>query len=465
MTMINNNFRFIDIPATVSDVPYRTEFSRDYARVIHSPSFRRLASKTQLFPGQESDFFRNRLTHSLEVAQIAKSIAERLLAIHPSLDIFPEVCEIAGLMHDVGHPPFGHNGEKALDKCMLGWGGFEGNAQTLRIITRLEKKECPPKIIDARKRDCRAGLNLTARVIASALKYDEEIPVTRVLGSPLVKGYYNSEKTIVEKVKASIIDDCEIEKFKTIECSIMDIADDIAYSTYDLEDAFKSEFLTPNSIIAADDSIFDQIVEKLEKDSIHVTRIECRRVLSSLFGSIWAAPMDLQKHIDPNDPDFSTATLENYFSMYNRSSKLAQDGYIRTSFTSSLVNKFINGVNIIINADCPVLSRAEFTPDILLCVNILKHFAFVSLINSSRFKVAENRGQEIVTRMFEKLHDEKGVAFLPPDFQKLYFMMPDDLSKARVVCDFIAGMTDRYAHEFYERLFSENPQTIFRPLY
>jgi dGTPase len=118
----------------------KNNLTQNYARVLHSPAFRRLQNKTQLFPGYESDFFRNRLTHSLEVAQIAKTIAHKLKKEYPELDLEPDVCEIAGLMHDLGHPPFGHNGEMALDECMSQDGGFEGNAQTLRIITRLEKK-------------------------------------------------------------------------------------------------------------------------------------------------------------------------------------------------------------------------------------------------------------------------------------------------------------------------------------
>ena len=123
----------------------RTEWRRDFARLIHSPSFRRLQGKTQLYPGFESDFFRTRLTHSLEVAQIAKSLA---IKINYKLDleqkhkfrIEPDICEFAGLAHDLGHPPFGHQGERALDECMRDYGGFEGNAQTLRILSRIEKK-------------------------------------------------------------------------------------------------------------------------------------------------------------------------------------------------------------------------------------------------------------------------------------------------------------------------------------
>ena len=160
---------------------YRSLWRRDYARLIHCPSFRRLQGKTQLFPGIETDFFRNRLTHSLEVAQIAKSIALKLNYNLKKREekpfIEPDVAEFAGLAHDLGHPPFGHFGEQALDEKMADFGGFEGNAQTLRILTRTEKRELG-EINDAGN-DTRVGLNLTVRSIASVLKYDHVIPPTQ----------------------------------------------------------------------------------------------------------------------------------------------------------------------------------------------------------------------------------------------------------------------------------------------
>ena len=163
----------------VEDEPYRSEWSRDLARVIHSASYRRLQGKTQLFPTFESDFFRTRLTHSIEVAQIAKSIATRLNYITDGLNIKKPDCYIdldlimlTGLAHDLGHPPFGHNGEIALDDKMKEYGGFEGNAQTLRIISKLEKhwdaKYPDYRFIDGN--DNRIGLNLTYRSMASLLK-------------------------------------------------------------------------------------------------------------------------------------------------------------------------------------------------------------------------------------------------------------------------------------------------------
>ncbi|UIL26860.1 dNTP triphosphohydrolase [Rhizobium leguminosarum] len=137
---------------------WRPPFVRDFGRIIHSASFRRLQGKTQVFPGHESDFFRNRLTHSLEVAQIAEGIADRLNEVFADKlgdkKIDSRLCAAAGLVHDIGHPPFGHNGERALDDKMKLYGGFEGNAQTLRILSRLEKGQIRGS--RRRRHSCRA---------------------------------------------------------------------------------------------------------------------------------------------------------------------------------------------------------------------------------------------------------------------------------------------------------------------
>lgn len=258
--------RVVGAPNDRATEPFRSPWRRDYARLIHSASFRRLQGKTQVFPGHEFDFFRNRLTHSLEVAQIAKSIAIRLNATssvfrQKSMKIEPEIVEFAGLAHDLGHPPFGHNGEEALDECMRDYGGFEGNAQSLRIVSRLEKKAYREDGEQFGKdgTDMRCGLDLTYRCLASLLKYDKPIPIRykdrETTG--VMKGYYLEDHDLVFGMKKKVLGlvDESIE-FKTIECSIMDIADDIAYSTYDLEDIFKAGFLTPLDLLALDEDIY-----------------------------------------------------------------------------------------------------------------------------------------------------------------------------------------------------------------
>ncbi len=149
---------------------------------------------------------------------------------------------------------------------------------------------------------------------------------------------------------------------------------------------------------------------------------------------------------------------------YDYSEQVASDGFLRTRFTSNLVKSFIDGISLEINKKHPVLSKVVVDPKIQRRINILKHFTYKYIISSSRLKVVENRGFEIVKRIFEKLADEDGYRYLPEDFQKIYNSNEDESFRKRLVCDFISGMTDRYALEFYGRLFSENPQTIFKPL-
>jgi dGTPase len=191
-----------DVTDSRPDDPWRSPIGRDYGRIIHSASFRRLQGKTQVFPVHESDFFRNRLTHSLEVAQIAEGIAQRLNYSVSELKRDPiseRLCAAAALIHDIGHPPFGHNGERALDDAMRRFGGFEGNAQTLRIVSKLEKKVERDKPDGG---DDGAGLNLTYRLLGAVLKYDREIPRQRGKNAKFVKGYYGSEASLVKRIKA-----------------------------------------------------------------------------------------------------------------------------------------------------------------------------------------------------------------------------------------------------------------------
>jgi dGTPase len=187
--------------------PGRSPFKKDYARLLHAPSFRRLQGKTQLFPGAESDFFRNRLTHSLEVAQIGSGIAGRLNSIDlpakiPGAVIDLDLVQFACIAHDLGHPPFGHNGEKALDSLMRKDGGFEGNAQTLRILAVTERK----LVRDSGGAPSSAyGLNLTYRSLASVLKYDRPIKRVRPGSSrEPEKGYYASEQDLVREIKKRV---------------------------------------------------------------------------------------------------------------------------------------------------------------------------------------------------------------------------------------------------------------------
>lgn len=465
----------------IREMDYRSPFRRDYARLIHSPSFRRLQGKTQLYPGVESDFFRNRLTHSLEVAQIAKTIALKLnysdLKDH-KLAINPDICEFAGLAHDLGHPPFGHQGEEALDACMRDQGGFEGNAQTLRILSKLEKKKEGSSISEV-PQDEKAGLNLTYRSLASILKYDRVIPQKEQdreseFKLKPVKGYYASDQDLVLDIKDHVVGDKTFKDFKTVECHIMDIADDIAYSTYDLEDGLKAGFYHPTSFLTYSHEVYERIAKKVSKsieDSF--TAQQVKDTLHEIFEVVYEdQPLDsdIWQEVSVKGSDIEYLAIEkqiiqralgNIINYTNSLSlKTANDGALRGELTSKLVNRAIEGIKINFNKEFPSQSIVYLEPNIKIGVEVLKNFTYESQIQSPRLKVAEYRGKQIVTDIFKALSSDDGWMLLPEDFQTIYL---NTTSKHRCICDFIAGMTDKYAIEFYGRLKSERPETIFKP--
>ncbi len=213
----------------------RDDFARDRARVLHSAALRRLAAKTQvLSPASPADFARNRLTHSLEVAQVGRELAT-------ALRLSPDIVDTACLSHDLGHPPFGHNGERALNDWADDLGGFEGNAQSLRILTRLE-----PKVVEG---DTSFGLNLTRASLDATCKYPwtSEHPLADP-GGRLKFGVYADDEPVFHWMREGAPG-----RVRCIEAEVMDLSDDIAYSVHDFEDAIVNGYLDPARLASRDE--------------------------------------------------------------------------------------------------------------------------------------------------------------------------------------------------------------------
>jgi len=260
----------------------------------------------------------------------------------------------------------------------------------------------------------------------------------------------------------------------------MDIADDIAYSTYDLEDGFKAGFYHPTSFFSYPDTVFNNVAKKVgkalkkdehaNKDSF--TADEVKEVLFDLFKEIYNFDVEgLQTATDglndyikiPSDVT-KEALLAGIVNDISKASKnVAEDGYIRNIFTSELINTAIDGVQFKLNEENPALSKVYLEENTRIKVEVLKNFTYESQILSPRLKVAEFRGKDIVQTIFEVLKEGEGWRLMPSDYQQVYHHFDEMPDRLRCISDFISGMTDKYAIEFYGRLKSENPETIFKP--
>jgi dGTPase len=472
--------RVADITKTAAPEPYRSPWRRDIGRLLHCPSFRRLQSKTQVFPGTDSDFFRSRLTHSLEVAQIGKSIAIKLndtdTFFKPKIrNIIPEIVEFGALAHDLGHPPFGHNGEEALHNRMKNVGGFEGNAQTLHLLTRVEKKQVreedgePLNPIDAAYNDNRLGLNLTYRSLASILKYDRCIPNKT---TSVKKGYYGYNQKIVDQIKAKVLRGKKPKKeFKTIECSIMDISDDIAYSTYDLEDCFKAGLLTPLQLFTLSPDIIERVLntitkrlrEYLKKPKATFSEHELLATLVEIFSDMFQISEEERKFIADPKATREMKKLHEALQVEKLSTRIAKNGYERVKRTSDLVQTFMDGVEVEYDEVTPALSKAKLNLATFKKVEVLKNITYEAVIMSPRMRVVEYRGHDVIYSIFDALDSKNGFMLLPEDYRELYRAANKPQQK-RLICDFIAGMTDRYAWQFYNRICGSDSMTIYLPV-
>ncbi|WP_026922635.1 deoxyguanosinetriphosphate triphosphohydrolase [Glycomyces arizonensis] len=385
----------------------RSPFQRDRARVLHSAGFRRLASKTQVHTAGTDDFLRTRLTHSLEVAQIARETGDRL-------GCDPDVVDVAGLAHDLGHPPFGHNGEDALHEAALPCGGFEGNAQTLRVLTRLEAK-----ILDAG--GASAGLNLTRASLDATCKYPWEAREgTRKFG------VYADDRDVFDWFRAGAPagEQC-------LEAQVMDWSDDVAYSVHDVEDGLHGGYID---------------LARLMDDREEQAGV-CADVAGRYSDESEAALAEALKDL-LRDPVMRA--LHDYDGSFAAMVALK-------SFTSTMVGRFVSAA---VGATRDRYGRAplgRYDADLVVperervqCA-LLKGIAWRYVMRPRTAEPYYARQRETLTDLVTLLSD-RGPEALEPMFAAAWRRAGDDAARLRVVIDQVASLTDASATAWHAGL-------------
>ena len=381
----------------------RRAFARDKARVLHSAGLRRLSAKTQVMSAGADDFPRTRLTHTLEVAQIGRELGD-------ALGCDADLVETACLVHDIGHPPFGHNGEEALHQAALDIGGFEGNAQTFRLLTRLESKTI---------RDNRSiGLNLTRATLDAATKYPWAFD-----GKNSKFGFYQEDQEIFDWVRKDIT-----TKDKVFEAQVMDIADDIAYSVHDIEDAIYGKHFNPNSLNAKEE--FDEVVKVAKSEyAADLSNDQLSQALSYLISQEWWVKSFTATQVEMAALKNMTSYLIGKFTEeIERSTKLENESSNLTRYNANLV--------------VPSNTRSQ--------IAVLK--AVVNLFVMQRKGAAENyaKEQDLILSIVAGL--EKNPDKLNTQFKSQFDDATNEKQAKRAVIDQVASLTDssarRLAQEF-----------------
>jgi dGTPase len=341
----------------------RTAFQRDRDRILHTTAFRRLEYKTQVFVNHEGDYFRTRLTHTLEVAQIGRSLA-RILGANE--DLVEAVC----LVHDIGHPPFGHSGEATLASLMKKHGGFDHNRQALRIVTRLEKR-----YVDF------SGLNLTYEVREGIVKHETEYDI-------------------------SSAEDYEPDKRGDLEAQIANGSDEIAYTAHDLDDGLYAGLLVPSQIRGL--ALWDITCEQLDLRDDNFDELARHRLIRRLIGILVR--------------DYYESTAERLDNATPKSVKALQKLPYNVVGHSKSMAKMVRE---------------------------LKDFLYQNMYRHYRVVRMAQKAERIISSIFEAYMSDP--AQLPDTVQDR--LKAGDDTKARVICDYIAGMTDRYASQEYQKLF------------
>jgi dGTPase len=374
-------------PASKSRSPFR----RDCDRIIHSTAFRRLKHKTQVFVFDEGDHYRTRLTHTLEVAQIARALAR-------ALGLDEDLTEALALAHDLGHPPFGHAGERALDDCLTAHGGFDHNAQTLRVVTALERRY---PTFD--------GLNLTWETLEGLVKHNG--PLIDRSGAPL--GRYRVvgvPETIQDYVRQQ---DLQLWSFPSAEAQVAAFADDIAYDAHDIDDGLRADLFRLNDIAAV--ALPGEIIAGIraaypDLDDARIVHEFVRRLIGFLIEDVVAETRRRLTALAPGSADD------------------------------------VRGASAAVVAFSPAIAEAE---------RLIKSFLETRMYRHARIKRVMNEAANVVRELFLRYsaHPDD----LPAEWSAGLSAL-DDAGRARRIADFIAGMTDRYALAEHTRLFDSTPE-------
>lgn len=386
----------------------RSPFERDRARVLHSAALRRLAFKTQVVGPGTDDFVRNRLTHSLEVAQVGRDLGK-------ALGCDPDVVDAACLAHDLGHPPFGHNGESMLNEVAEPCGGFEGNAQTLRVLTRLEAKVVQD---DGRS----AGLNLTRAALDAATKY----PWSRgqAPDGSAKFGLYPDDGAVFTWLRQGAE-----PRRRCVEAQVMDLSDDVAYSVHDVEDAVVCGRV---DLAWLDEAEVQLRVGALVRDWYDPDLDDAR--VGAAFGRLTSEPRWV-RHYDGSRP--AAAALKN--------------------LTSHLIGRFCGAVEAATREVYGGGPLTRYTADLVVPPETMDEVIVLKGVAALFVMVAEDRvpeyerQREVLGELAATLVDRAPDA-LEPAFAIDYRRAADDLARLRVVVDQVASLTDESAYVWHRRL-------------
>ncbi|WP_427868892.1 deoxyguanosinetriphosphate triphosphohydrolase [Leucobacter luti] len=395
----------------------RSDFARDRARVLHSSGWRRLAAKTQvLSPTAGIDFARNRLTHSLEVAQVGRELAV-------ALGLAQDVVDTACLAHDLGHPPFGHNGERALNEWAADAGGFEGNAQTLRILTRLEPKRFAPD-------GTSIGLNLTRATLDASCKYPwnrEEAPA----GSQKF-GYFADDAPVFEWLRAGAP-----ARRKCAEAQVMDLSDDIAYSVHDFEDAIVSEYIDPEILTSRSghDSLINAVSEWAGGS---FTGDELGAAYDRIAETpTWLVKWDGSRSHQAQLKNFTSDMIGRFARASIRSTREAAGG-TSTAGAAGAATLARYGADIVV----PREIRAE--------IAVLKGIVAAFVMASGHRQPTYRRQRDLLLELLDALWDA-GPGALDPAYAADFRAAADESGARRAVVDQVASLTDQSAIAWHKQ--------------